>query len=223
MKELVAEELAKRVIHQQVLGVGTGSTVALAIERIGRRVRDESLHVRAVPTSLQTAWLCEQHGIEVLSSGYRGPIAWGFDGADAVDPKFLMIKGKGGALLQEKILAARCTEFVVIVDESKCVPTLAGIPIPIEVIPEAVGLVERSLSAMQACTAFKVRPCEGGKHGPIITEAGNVIIDAIFSSVEASLEIGLKSLVGVVETGLFTAVGSELMIGRKDKVETRRR
>lgn len=223
MKELVAEELAKRVIHKQVLGVGTGSTVALAIERIGRRVREEALEVRAVPTSLQTAWLCEQHGIEVLGAGYRGSIAWGFDGADAVDPQFLMIKGKGGALLQEKILAARCTEFVVIVDDSKCVTTLAGIPIPLEVIPEAVGLVERALSKMQACTSFKVRPCEGGKHGPVITEAGNIIIDAAFSSVEASLEVGLKSLVGVVESGLFTTLGTEVMIGRKDRVETRRR
>ncbi len=223
MKEKVAEELARRVKSGEVLGVGTGSTVALAIERIGARVRSEKMEVSAVPTSVQTAWLCESHGIKVLFPGFRGSIAWGFDGADAIDPSFLMIKGKGGALLQEKILAARCREFVIIVDDSKCVPSLAGIPLPIEVIPEAIGLVEEHLRSRSGASDIQVRQCQGGKHGPVITEAGNLIVDATFPKVGKDLEDQLKSIVGVVETGLFTKYGSEVLIGSATGVESKLR
>ena len=222
MKEKVAEDLAARVKSGEVLGVGTGSTVALAVQRIGERVKREKLEVYAVPTSLQTSWMCESFGIKVLFSGYKGMISWGFDGADAVDSNFHLIKGRGGALLQEKILAARCSEFVIIVDDSKLVKSLAGIPIPIEVIPTALGHVERELQRLGAAS-FEVRPCQGGKHGPVITEAGNIIVDAAFPKVDAALEDSLKGIVGVVESGLFTKYGTELLVGSARGVERRKR
>lgn len=222
MKEKVAEEIAARVKDGEVLGIGTGSTVTLAVQRIGERMKREGISVCGVPTSIQTAAQCEALGVRVLHPGYRGEIAWGFDGADAVDPNFWLIKGKGGALLQEKILAARCSEFIVIVDESKLVHSLGNIPIPVEVVPEAQGIAERELLKLGA-SLVQLRPCTGGKHGPIITEAGNVILDATFPNVTQPLEESIKSLIGVVDSGLFTRFATELWIGSEKGVVRKKR
>ena len=222
MKEKVAEEIAARVKDGEVLGIGTGSTVTLAVQRIGERMKREGISVHGVPTSIQTAAQCEALGVSVLHPGYRGSIAWGFDGADAVDSNFWLVKGKGGALLQEKILAARCREFIVIVDDSKLVPSLNGIPIPVEVVPEAAGYAERELLELGA-SLVQLRPCTGGKHGPIITEAGNVILDASFPQVTKQLEDSIKCIVGVVESGLFTRFATELWVGSAQGVTKKKR
>lgn len=218
MKELVAKELAGRVRDGEVIGVGTGSTVALAIEEIGKRVKQEGLKVMAVPTSLQSAWLCEEKGVRALHPGYQGELAWGFDGADAVDENFWLIKGKGGALLQEKILAARCKKFLIIVDDSKQVATLAGIPIPVEVIPEASYIAEKELKALGA-RSITLRPATG-KHGPIITEKGNIIYDAAFDKVNVDLEARIKEIVGVVESGLFIDYADEVLVASSKGIRT---
>ena len=217
MKEQVAAELAARVKNGQLIGVGTGSTVELAVARIGERVKTEKLDVKVVPTSLQTAWQCQQLGLNVLYQGYRGEIAWGFDGADAVDKNLWLVKGKGGALLQEKILAARCREFLVIVDDSKLVQSLSGVSIPVEIIPSAIHIAERELAKLGA-RDLALRPAGSGKHGPVITEAGNVIIDVQFSEVASRLEKEIKSIVGVVESGLFIGYASQVLVGGPDSV-----
>lgn len=222
MKEKVAEEIALRVKHGDVIGIGTGSTVTLAVQKIGERIKKEKLVAYGVPTSLQSAWQCEELGLQVLHPGYRGPIAWGFDGADAVDPNFWLLKGRGAALLQEKILAARCKEFIVIVDDTKLVPSLKNIPIPVEVIPEARVVAEAGLQALGAYEVL-LRPCTGGKHGPVITEAGNIILDASFQEIGPSLESSIKSVIGVVESGLFAKYTTELWIGSATGVEKRKR
>lgn len=129
------------------------------------------------------------------------------------------IKGKGGALLQEKLLAKRCDRFVIIVDETKVVTQLgAGCPIPVEVIPEGILLAENGLRALGA-TDLQVRSGTG-KHGPVITERGNIIIDATFPMVTETLERDIKSIVGVVESGLFVGIASEVLVGQKDGVFT---
>lgn len=219
MREKLAEALASRIRPDTVVGIGTGSTVSAAIEKIARRVREENLRFMAVPTSLQTAHLCEQSGIAVLYPGFRGEISWGFDGADAVDPGLNLVKGKGAALLQEKVLAARCRSFVVIVDEGKLVPTLDNYPIPVEVLPEAIAIVEREIPKLGA-SSMTLRPAQG-KHGPIITEKGNLIYDVTFPHVSPELEDRLKAVVGVVESGLFTRYVTEVLIGTKSGVDSR--
>lgn len=212
MKELVAQELARRVKDGEVLGVGTGSTVDLALQEIGKRVRQEKLSLKVVPTSLQSAWQCHALGLDVLYPEYRGELAWGFDGADEVDGRFMLIKGKGAAMLQEKILAARCKRFVVIVDESKMVQHLgARCPVPVEVIPSGYVLAERGLKALGA-TEVTIRNCSGGKHGPVITEAGNIVLDASFPVISDCLESEIKSITGVVESGIFTRLASEVLV-----------
>ncbi|MEY4702089.1 MAG: ribose 5-phosphate isomerase [Pseudomonadota bacterium] len=211
MKEIVANEIAKRVKNGDVLGVGTGTTVDAALEAIGKRVAQEGLLLTVVPTSYQSAWRCQELGLTVMYSGYRGYLSWGFDGADQVTNERWAIKGKGGALLQEKILAKRCKHFVIIVDESKVVPRLGvGCPIPVEVIPEARVIVEDGLRALGA-SELTLRS-GSGKHGPTITERGNIIIDATFSNVTADLEARVKSLVGVVESGLFIGYAHEVLV-----------
>lgn len=211
MKEIVAKEIAKRVKNGDVLGVGTGTTVDAALEAIGKRVAQEGLLVTVVPTSYQSAWRCQELGLTVMYGGYRGYLSWGFDGADQVTNERWAIKGKGGALLQEKILAKRCKHFVIIVDESKVVSQLGiGCPIPVEVIPEARLLAEDGLRSLGA-SELVIRS-GSGKHGPTITERGNIIIDASFPKVTADLETRVKSLVGVVESGLFIGYAHEVLV-----------
>jgi len=211
MKEIVAKEIAKRVKNGDVLGVGTGTTVDAALEAIGKRVAQEGLLVTVVPTSYQSAWRCQELGLTVMYGGYRGYLSWGFDGADQVTNERWAIKGKGGALLQEKILAKRCKHFVIIVDESKVVSQLGvGCPIPVEVVPEGRMLAEDGLRALGA-SELVIRS-GSGKHGPTITERGNIIIDASFPKVTADLETRVKSLVGVVESGLFIGYAHEVLV-----------
>ena len=218
MKELVAKEIAKRVNDGDVIGVGTGSTVDLALTEIGRRITAEGLNVHVVPTSLQSSWRCQQIGLQVLYPGFRAELSWGFDGADEVDQEYRLIKGKGGALLQEKILAARCKHFVVIVDQSKVVKDLgANCAIPVEVVPEALFIVERELSRLNP-QKIELRNAVGGKHGPIITEAGNIIVDVKFEKIHSGLEREIKSILGVVESGLFVGYAHEVLVSSDSAV-----
>lgn len=219
MKEIVAVELAGRVKDGEKIGVGTGSTVDAALTKIGERIKKEKLSVQVVPTSLQSAWKCHEIGLTVLYPAYRGELSWGFDGADAVDKNLWLIKGKGGAMLQEKILAARCKKFVIIVDESKLTDNLgSACAIPVEVIPEAVVIVERELKKLGA-SEIALRPATG-KHGPIITEAGNVILDATFGNIHETLERDIKAIVGVVESGLFIGYSDEVIVASASGVKS---
>jgi ribose 5-phosphate isomerase A len=211
MKEKVAQEIAKRVRNGDVLGVGTGTTVDAALVAIGKRISQEGLTVSAVPTSYQSAWRCQELGIHVLYQAYQGQLSWGFDGADQVTRDRWAIKGKGGAMLQEKLVAKRCKTFTIIVDDSKVVSQLgAGCPVPVEVFPEAKAIVEDGLRQLGA-SELSLR-AGSGKHGPIITEKGNIILDATFSRIEAGLEQEIKSLTGVVESGLFIGYVSEVLV-----------
>ena len=219
MKEIVAKELAKRIKDGDVIGVGTGTTVDAALVEIEKRVRAEGLRVSVVPTSYQSSWRCHEIGLSVLYPAYKGELAWGFDGADQINDQRWAIKGKGGALLQEKILAARCKKFIIIVDESKVVKKLGvGCPIPVEVIPEALVLVEKGLKEIGA-SELVIRTGTG-KHGPVITEKGNIIIDAQFSEIHENLEKDIKCLLGVVESGLFTHYASEVLVANASGVRS---
>jgi ribose 5-phosphate isomerase A len=211
-KEVVAVELASRVKDSQIIGIGTGTTVEAALTKLAARVAQEHLEVRVVPSSIQTAWLCQDLGLTVMYAGYQGEITWGFDGADAVDERFWAIKGRGGAMLQEKILAARCRVYYLIIDESKLVTNIAAkAPVPVEVIPTGVEVARAGLDRLGA-EEITLR-AGAGKHGPVITEGGNLILDAKFREIRAGLEGEIKALVGVVESGLFLDYADEVLVG----------
>ena len=220
MKELVAEEIAKRVKNDDVIGIGTGSTVDIALTKIGERIKREKLVLYGVPTSYESAWRCEELGIHVLSPLHKGELSWGFDGADEVDPALSLIKGKGGAMLKEKIVAAKCKYFIAIIDDSKLVKKLGErMPVPVETVPEARGVVEKGLTALGA-TTIVLREGGGKKHGSVITEAGNIILDVTFPEVKLSTERDIKSIVGVVETGLFIGYASEVLVAGANGVQS---
>jgi len=219
-KELVAKELAKRIKNGEIIGVGTGSTVDACLVEIGKRVVAEKLALQVVPTSYGSAWKCQELGLAVLHREFRGELAWGFDGADEVDPNRWLIKGKGGAMLMEKILAAKCKQYVVVVDDSKLVTSLGlKCPVPVEVIPGAVTIVERGLAKIGAREVIMRKGT--GIHGPVISECGNIILDVTFAKIEQDLERQIKSIVGVVESGLFIGYTTEVLVAGKDGVSSR--
>lgn len=222
-KEAVGQEVARRIRSGEVIGIGTGSTVDAALIAIGARIQSEGLRVLGVPTSYESAWKCSEMGISVCAPESVSRLTWGFDGADEVDPELRVIKGKGGAMLREKIVAALCDRFVVIVDESKLVSRLGErTAVPVEVVPGARRLVESALVTLGAQSVV-LRQAGPGKHGSVITEAGNVILDATFPSIGATLEREIKSLVGVVESGIFNAMAHEVIVAGSSGIRVLRK
>jgi ribose 5-phosphate isomerase A len=209
-KEEVGRQLAAKVQDGQVIGVGSGSTSYLAILAIAERVRKEKLHVTAVCTSHEVTLACAAVGMPVGTLQQLRP-DWAFDGADEVDPERNLIKGRGGAMYIEKIMIDSAPKSYILVDQSKLVKRLGeNFPIPVEVFPVALRLVEHELIAMGA-TEIVMRPATG-KDGPIITQNGNLILDVHFKEIGKSFERDLKAITGVIETGLFMGRDVEILV-----------
>ena len=210
--EKVAQEIANRLKTGDLIGVGTGSTVARVLTDLGKILASQSKVVFGITTSMQSSQLCQEVGILPIDFAYSGVLTLGFDGADEIDPQLRLIKGKGAAMLREKIVAMRCKEFLVVADEAKLVNFLGErCAIPVEVIPSALQYVESQLLHLGA-KEVKIRDGMPGKHGPVVTESGNLVLDAKFMAIPDTLERDIKSIVGVVESGLFLKTASEVMI-----------
>jgi ribose 5-phosphate isomerase A len=219
-KKKAALEAVKHVKDGFVVGLGSGSTAAYAIEALGERIKRENLCLLGVPTSYQAFLLAVKHGISVTTLEERGVIDVTIDGADQIDPKLNLIKGMGAALAREKIVASASKQNVIIADESKKVKALGenDHPVPVEVLPFAISVVKRRIEAVGGNPVLR----EGkGKVGPVITDNGNVVIDASFGVIgnAAELELKLKMIPGVVETGLFVGLANTAYIGTSSKVE----
>ena len=207
-KQKVAEEIAAKVKDGDVLGVGSGSTVYMALLAIAERIKAEKLNVLAIPTSLEISMFCTKLGIPLTSLFEHKP-DWLFDGADEVDPNNSLIKGRGGAMFKEKLLISSSPVNYIIVDDSKIVDKIGtNFPIPIEVFPQALLHVEAELQKLGA-SSIVIRPAKG-KDGPIISENNNMILDCRFKEVPKSMERDIKSITGVIESGLF--IGYDLQI-----------
>jgi ribose 5-phosphate isomerase A len=213
LKRILAQHVAARVQNKEIIGIGTGTTVDAVISEIGSRISRESLKVSAVVTSYESSLACHRAGITVLDPlAFRGEFSWGFDGADEVDEKCRLIKGKGGAMLREKILASRCREYLILVENHKIVANLGRSSfIPIEVVPEAYPFIPSKLNSLGALE-IKLRDGKPSKHGPVITEHGNLVVDARFSSITDGLEKEINQIVGVVENGIFTSFATEILV-----------
>ena len=194
----IADLIASKVENGQVIGVGSGSTSYLALIRIAERIRTERLSILAIPTSLEIRMTCAQLGIPVTSLFSHKP-DWTFD---EVDSHFNLIKGRGGAMFKEKLLISSSPQTYILVDPSKKVERLgAKFPIPIEIFPEALTYVEDKLQRLNP-REIKLRMGQG-KDGPIITENGNMILDVWMDYIPENTESTLKSITGVLESGLF--------------------
>lgn len=211
-KRRVGIAAAAMVQEGQVVGLGTGSTAAYMIEELGRRIREEGLSIRGVPTSYSSSLLARAQDIPVRTLDDVGEIDIAIDGADEVDPAKNLIKGGGGAHTREKIVASAARRFVIVVDDSKLVARLGErMPVPVEVIPMALRVAMRRLEALGGSPVVR----EGvRKDGPVVTDEGNLLVDVRFGVIEdaARLEREINDIPGVVDNGLFVGLASLVLV-----------
>jgi ribose 5-phosphate isomerase A len=209
-KQKVALKIAAKVKDGDVIGVGSGSTSFLALIAIAERIKEEKLNIKAIPTSIEIGMVCSKLGIP-LNSFFESRPDWLFDGADEVDPNHNLIKGRGGAMFKEKLLISTSPISYIIVDDTKLVKKLGtNFPIPVEVFPLALLHVEEELEKLGA-ESIVLRPAKG-KDGPVITENGNLIVDVRFAEITDTMELKLKSITGVIESGLFINYNVEILV-----------
>ncbi|GHU58876.1 ribose-5-phosphate isomerase A [Spirochaetia bacterium] len=221
MKELIGQRAVEALVQSGMkLGLGTGSTAIPAVRHIGALMAQGKLTgLRAVPTSLQTTIECEKWGIPLYSLNSReidGVLDLTIDGADEVDGQNRCIKGGGGALLTEKIVAFSSKAYAIVVDESKLVDHLGiKFPAPVEVVPEARVTVTRSLESLGAAVVLREAL---RKAGPVITDHGNILLDIRFKNPidPAALEQEINRIPGVVENGFFTRLRPVVFCAHKD-------
>ncbi len=217
-KKRAAAEAVKNVKDNFVIGLGSGSTVAYAIKEIGRKIREERLHVIGVPTSYQSFFLAIKYGIPTTTL-YENPTPdLTIDGADQIDRELNLIKGRGGALTKEKIIAASSRRFIIVADERKLTDKLGeGQLLPIEILPFAKPFVIARIKEMGGKPYLR----EIKEGLPYITDNGNFILDVDFGVIEnpRELEEKLKMIPGVVETGLFIGMAHTIYVGTKTNVK----
>jgi len=223
-KEAAGRAAAEHVRDGMTVGLGTGSTVRFTLERLAERIRAEKLVVRGVPTSLDTERKARALGIPLATLEEIEVLDLTIDGADEIDARFDMIKGGGGALLREKVVASLSRHELIVVDRSKVVERLGvRFPLPVEVVPFARAAVARRIGALGA--AWTVRMRDGKEVA--LTDNGNEILDCRFPggiADAAALERALDEIPGVVESGLFVGLAHTLVVADDDgRVEQRSR
>lgn len=215
-KRNAALEAVKHVKDNFVMGLGSGSTAAYAIKEIGNRIKREKIRVSAVPTSYQAFTLAVKHGIPITTLEEHPTLDLTIDGADQIDDELNLIKGMGGALTREKIVASASKKLVIIADERKKVKVLGegNHPVPIEVLPFATPIVMHKIKEMGGRPFLRE---SNKKVGPVITDNGNIIIDVNFGLVHEPAELNhkLKGIPGVVETGLFVKMADVIYLGER--------
>lgn len=204
----LAKRIALRVKDGDVIGFGSGSTSYLTVEEIGKKVKNEGLHIKAIPTSKIIEELCEKLKIEVTTLEKDTP-DWCFDGADEIDQHNWLIKGMGAALYKEKLNISASEENYILVDSSKFVKKLGEKhPVPIECEQEKINNIIKEVEKIGG-KKLEIRKSNIGQ-GPLITDNGNILLYAWFDKIESDLEEKLKQIDGVVESGLF--IGYNIVI-----------
>ncbi|NLH13261.1 MAG: ribose-5-phosphate isomerase RpiA [Firmicutes bacterium] len=213
-KRAAGRKAAEMVRHGMRVGAGTGSTAVEFIKTLVERVRLERLDVEVVPTSFQSRMLCLKSGLTVVDPAFVSNLDLCVDGADEVDQRFNAIKGGGACHTLEKVVAALADHYVLVIDESKLVTSLGqGFPVPIEVLPAALGLVTREVERM----GFSCSPREGsGKDGPVVSDNGNLILDVNTGAISDPLALSneLDRIPGLVGHGLFVGMVDCVVVGR---------
>ena len=211
-KRAAGERAAELADDGMIVGLGTGSTAFYAIQKLGARVR-EGLRIRGIPTSEQSRIQAEREGIPLIDFAQTTRIDLTIDGADEIDPAFNLIKGGGGALFREKLVAAASLLEIIVVDESKLKDRLGAFPLPVEVVPFGWQYVRRALEDLGCRARLRVR-----ENRPFVTDNGNYVLDCAFDVIEdpADLERRIATICGVVESGLFVGLAHGIVIGKAD-------
>jgi ribose 5-phosphate isomerase A len=215
-KEAAGRAAAKLVRDSDIVGLGTGSTAYFAVVALGERVK-AGLKIIGIPTSVHTADLARAVGIPLTTLDEHPEIDITIDGADEVDPKLNLIKGGGGALTREKVVASASKKMVVVADSGKIVRVLGKFPLPVEVIAFARTVVERKIVALGGSPKLRVK-ADGS---PFVTDNGNEILDCSFGKIAdpPALARSLSDIPGVVEHGLFIGLAKLVVVGRGTSVE----
>ncbi len=214
MKQQVGFTAADRVQSGAIVGLGTGSTTAYAIQRLGDRLKSGDLKdIKGIPTSFQASVLAKQYGIPLTTLDEVDRIDVAIDGADEVDPQKNLIKGGGAAHTREKVVDSLAELFIVVVDSSKLVTALGTtFALPVEVLPMAIAPVTRALEALGGTVELRMGV---KKDGPVITDQGNMVLDVTFAAIAnpAEMEVTINNIPGVLENGLFVNVTDVVLIG----------
>jgi ribose 5-phosphate isomerase A len=215
-KEAAGRAAAKLVRDGDIVGLGTGSTAYFATIALGERVK-AGLKIIGIPTSVRTAELARAVGIPLTTLDDHPEIDITIDGADEVDPKLNLIKGGGGALTREKVIATASKKMVVVADSGKVVAVLGKFPLPVEVIAFARTVVERKIVALGGSPKLRLK-ADGS---PYLTDNGNEILDCNFGKIAdpPALARELNGTPGVVEHGLFIGLTKLAIVGRGNSVE----
>lgn len=213
IKQMLGREAAKLVEPGMTVGIGSGSTAYWFTIALAERIR-EGLQCVGVPTSRRTEQLAVEQGITLLPLNEAEEIQLAIDGADEISENLQLIKGGGGALLQEKMVADTSSRFVIIADDNKFHPQLGKIPVPVEVIPYGWKQVKKKIEKMGGSNV--VLRMSNGK--PFITDHGHYILDSQFNTIDypAALHSKINNLPGVVENGLFINLADIVLIGHAD-------
>ena len=216
MKQLACQRAAQEVQDGMVLGLGTGSTVYYFLQELGRMVR-EGVRITGVPTSVQTAQLAIQLAIPLTALDDHPHLDLAVDGADEVDDYLNLVKGAGGALLREKIIAASAARFLVVVDESKMVHQLgARYPVPVEVVPFGHTPAAHALEGLGARVALR-HSADGQTW---VSDNGNYVLDCRFGPIAdpVALQQQLLAIPAVIDSGLFIGMTDTVLIGHAEGV-----
>jgi ribose 5-phosphate isomerase A len=213
-KQTVARASLRFVHDGNIVGLGSGSTATYAIKFLGERVHD-GLKITGVPTSNNTKNLASSLGIPLTTLDQISQIDVTIDGADEFDPHLSLIKGGGGALLHEKIVASASRQLVIVTDSSKQVPVLGKFPVPLEVITFAQSIVRRKVEALGASAKLRM-----AGNSPFITDEGHHILDCSFGSIPdvPALARKLSDMPGIVEHGLFVHMASVVLLAKGAEV-----
>ncbi len=214
-KKNAAEHAVAQITSGMRVGLGTGSTAKFAVMALGRRIKEEGLKVKGVPTSEATRALAVLHGVPLLSFAEADRLDLCIDGADEADPGLNLTKGGGGALLREKVVAFVSERFTCVVDDAKLVDKLHAFPLPIEVVPFAEKVVERELVRLGGQPVLRRKG-----DAPYLTDNGLWILDCRFPPIDdpPMLARALSSIPGIAEHGLFCGLAHALVVGTESGV-----
>lgn len=226
LKAEVGRQAAARVTDGMVLGLGTGSTAEAFLHALALRVAD-GLQVRGVPTSQRTADLCQQLGIALTDLDRDPVLDLAIDGADELDANLSLIKGGGGALLREKIVASAAADMLVIADGSKVVDQLGAFPLPVEInvfgAPATLRAIEKVCSDQGLKASAIVRrniATSQADSAPFVTDGGHWIVDCALGTIAdpAAVDMALRAIPGVIETGLFIGLANQALVATDGEV-----
>lgn len=208
-KRIAAERAVDYIHNDMIVGLGTGSTAYWAIQKLGLKVQN-GLNIRAIATSIQSEELAKKLGIQLISFSEIEEIDITIDGADEVNHDFCLIKGGGGALLREKIVAASTKEFIVVVDESKLVKFLGKFPLPIEIVKFGFEVTIKKLRMLGCEPILRM-----SDNKVFVTDNGNYIVDCNFINIEdpENLHNQINLIPGVVDNGLFVEMTKKVIVG----------